>query len=141
MSIETNKRIIVDGFEQGMNQGNVAYFDQHVASTYVNHGIPVPATGPDAMRMAVGLFKSAFPDFRVVIEQVVAEGDRVSTRGYFTGTHLGEFNGIPPTGKSIRADYVDIWRIEAGKVAENWVQMDMLGLLQQLGVIPTPGAA
>jgi steroid delta-isomerase-like uncharacterized protein len=139
MSTETNKRIIVGGFEEGMNQGNLAYFDQYATPTYVNHNMPVPGAGPEAMKMAVGMFKTAFPDFHVTIEEVLAEGDRVSTLGYFTGTHLGDFNGIPATGKSIRAGYIDIWRLENGQVAENWVQMDMMGLLQQLGVIPAPG--
>ena len=140
MSAITNKRIIVDGFEEGMNQGNLAYFDQYLAPSYVNHNMPAPAPGPEGFKIVVQAFKTAFPDFHATVEDAVAEGDRVSTRGTFTGTHLGEFNGIPATGKSIRVGFIDIWRLENGQAVENWVQIDMLGLMQQIGVIPAPGA-
>jgi predicted ester cyclase len=75
----------------------------------------------------------------VTLEDEIAEGDKVITRGYFSGTHQGEFQGIPPTGKQIKVSYIDIWRVENGKLVENWIQMDMVGLLQQLGVIPPMG--
>ena len=138
MSTETNKRIIVGGFEEGINRGNLAYFDHMLAPTYVNHNMPTPGPGAEGLKILVQAFMTAFQGFHVIIEDVVAEGDRVSTRGYFAGTHLGEFNGIPATGKSIKAGYSDIWRLEDGKAVENWVQLDMMGLLQQLGVIPAP---
>lgn len=85
------------------------------------------------------MFKAGFPDLHATVETAIAEGDQVATRGYITGTHKGPFMNIPPTSKSIKVTYTDIWRIENGKAVENWVQMDMLGLMQQLGVIPTPG--
>jgi steroid delta-isomerase-like uncharacterized protein len=138
MSIESNKAVIRRGFEEGINQGNLNVFDELVAPSYVNHTFPAPVTGPDAMKGAVQAFKTGFPDMRITLEDVLAEGDRVATRGYFTGTHNGEFNGIPATGKSIKVNYCDIWRLENGKPVENWVQIDMMGMLQQLGVIPTP---
>jgi predicted ester cyclase len=77
---------------------------------------------------------------RVTLEEELAEDDKVTTRGYFTGTHKGDFQGIPPTGKQIKVKYIDVWRITNGKMVENWVQMDQLGLMQQLGVIPMPGS-
>ena len=80
------------------------------------------------------MFRTAFPDFKVIIEDEVVCGDHVATRGSFSGTHTGEFMGIPPTGRSFHCTYSDIWRLEHGKGRENWVQMDMLGLMQQLGV-------
>jgi len=141
MSNETNKAIIRRVFDEIVNNGNLGVADELIGPAYVNHGVPVPATGPEALKMAVGLFRTAFPDIHVTLEQVVAEGDRVATHGYFTGTHKGDFNGIPPTGKSIKVAYVDLWRLENGKAAENWVQMDMMGLVQQLGVAPAPQAA
>jgi predicted ester cyclase len=76
---------------------------------------------------------------RVVIEDEVAEGNKVAARGYFTGTHQGGFMGIPATNKTIHVKYIDIWTVEDGKLKDNWIQMDMLGLMQQLGVIPAPG--
>jgi predicted ester cyclase len=130
MSTESNKAVIRRGFEEGINQGNLSVFDELVAPTYVNHTFPAPVTGPDAMKGAVQAFKTGFPDMQITLEDVLAEGDRVATRGYF--------NGIPATGKAIKVNYSDVWRLEDGKPVENWVQIDMMGLLQQLGVIPTP---
>lgn len=85
------------------------------------------------------MFLAGFPDLRVVIEDEIAEGDRVVTRGQMQGTHQGDFLGIPATGKRIDIAYIDIWRLENGKAVENWVQMDMLGMMQQLGVAPARG--
>jgi predicted ester cyclase len=92
-------------------------------------------------RQVMGMFIQAFPDIHENTEDVIAEGDRVAVRGYFTGTHNGEFMNIPATGKQINVAYMATYRLENGKVVENWVQMDMLGMMQQLGVIPQPGAA
>ncbi len=91
------------------------------------------------MRQLVAMFRTAFPDLHVTFEQELADGDCVIHRGYITGTHQGEFQGIPPTGKQVKMKSIDIWRIANGKAVENWVQFDMLGLMQQLGVIPAPG--
>lgn len=71
---------------------------------------------------------------------VIAEGDRVCSRGVMYGTHRGEFMGIPPTGKKVEVKYTDIWRLDKGKFVENWVQMDMMGMMQQLGLAPRPEA-
>jgi len=138
MSTETNKAIVRRVFNELVNNGNLGAAAEFIGPNYVNHNIPVPATGLEAFKMAVMMFRTAFPDIAVVLEDVVAEGDKVVTRGYFTGTHQGDFNGIPATGRSIKAAYIDVWRIENGKAAENWVQLDMMGILQQLGAIPTP---
>jgi predicted ester cyclase len=141
MSTETNKTIIRRIFEEGLNQDKPSVLDELIAPTYVNHDLPAPAPGSEGFKMVVGMFKNGFPDLRVTIEGAVAEGDRVATRGYFSGTHKGEFNGIPATGKSVKVTYLDIWRLENGKAVENWVQMDMMGLMQQLGVMPAPAQA
>ncbi len=138
MSTEQNKTMIRQGFEAGLNHGNLTVFEEILAPTYVNHNMPMPEPGPAGFRAVVGAFLSAFSGFQVTLEAVIAEGDKVSTRGYFTGTHTGAFMGIPATGKPVHITYCDMWRIENGKAVENWVQMDMLGMMQQLGVIPTP---
>jgi len=138
MSTESNKTVIRRGFEEGINQGNLAVFDEVIAPNYVNHNFPTPVPGPEGFKQVLGMFLAGFPDLRVTLEDVLAEGDKVATRGIFTGTHRGEFNGIPATGKTVTVSYSDVWRVENGKAVENWVQMDMMGLLQQLGVIPTP---
>jgi predicted ester cyclase len=141
MSSEQNKTNIRRGFEEGINQRKLAVFDELLAPNYVNHSLPAPMPGPEGMKAVVGMFLAGFPDFQVVVEEIVADGDVVCTRGHFTGTHTGDFQGIPATGRSINASYIDMWRLEAGRAVENWAQLDMLGLMQQLGVIPAPQAA
>lgn len=136
---EQNKSLIHRFFEEGINQDQPGIFDEIIAPSYVNYNLPAPAPGPEGLRQVVGMFKAGFPDLHTTVEAVIAEDDKVATRGYITGTQQGPFMNIPPTGKSIKVTYTDIWRIENGKAVENWVQMDMLGLMQQLGVIPTPG--
>ena len=131
---EQNKNLIHRFFEAGINQNKSDVFDEIIAPNYVNHNLPAPAPGPEGLRQVVGMFKEGFPDLHATVEAAVADDDRVATQGYITGTHNGPFMNIPPTGKSIHVNYIDIWRIENGKAVENWVQMDMLGLMQQLGV-------
>lgn len=140
MSTEDNKGLVRRIFEDGINQNHPGVIDQLIASSYVNHDIPAPSQGLEGFKMIIGMFRAAFPDMRVTLEEELAEGDKVITRGYFTGTHKGDFQGIPPTGKQVKVKYIDIWRVADGKMVENWVQMDQLGLMQQLGVIPTPGS-
>jgi predicted ester cyclase len=137
MSTQQSKSIIRRIFEDAMNQGRPELYDELIHPNYVNHDFPTPVGGVEGFILVDGMFRAAFPDFQVVVEDEVAEGDRVASRGYFTGTHHGEFMGIPPTGRTIRCTYSDIWRLEDGKGRENWVQMDTLGLMQQLGVSPS----
>ena len=139
MSAEDNKALYRRLFEEVINQGNLETVDELIASNYVNYNFPAPTPGPDGFKQVVGMFRTAFPNIRVDVEQVFAEGDTVIGRGAFVGTHQGPFQGIPPTGMQVKVPYIDIWRIEDGKLVENWVQMDLLGLMQQLGAVPTPG--
>ena len=139
MSTEQNKAVVRRVFEELVNKGNMSAADELLAADYVNHDMPAPAPGAEGFKLIIGMFRTAFPDITVTLDDALAEGDRVVTRGVFTGTHKGEFMGIPATGKKVAVKYLDIWRLENGKCKENWVQMDMLGLMQQLGVVPTPG--
>ena len=84
---------------------------------------------------------TAFPDLQFTIEDMVAEGDFVVVRHTTRGTHQGNFRGIPPTGKQVSGTGMFIDRIVNGKAVEQWINGDDLGLLQQLGVVPTPGQA
>jgi predicted ester cyclase len=136
---EQNKALVRRIFEEGINQNKQGVFDELIALNYVNHDIPAPTPGLEGFKMVIGMFLAAFPDMRVTIEEELAEGNKVITRGYFNGTHKGNFQGIPPTGKQIKVKYIDIWLVENGKLVENWVRLDELGMMQQLGVIPTPG--
>ena len=74
-----------------------------------------------------------------MIEDLIAEGDKVAVRQTWRGTHTGNFQGIPPTGKPVTFTSLEVYRVTGGKLAEEWVELDMLGLLQQLGVIPPMG--
>ena len=138
MSVEQNKSLIRRIFDEGMNQNKPPVFDEVIGPTYFNRSMPAPVAGPEGYKMTLNLFTAAFPDMQVILEDVLGEEDKVVTRGYFTGTHQGELNGIPATGKSVKIDYVDIWRLENSQAVENWVQIDMMSMMQQLGVIPTP---
>ncbi len=83
------------------------------------------------------MFVSAFPDLQHMIEDVIEAGNKVITRGFFTGTHQGNFNGIPSTGKQVKASWIDITEFDSdGKVVNEWVELDSIGLMQQLGVVP-----
>ncbi len=141
MSTEQNKTIVRRVFDEIVNKGNLGVADELLAADYVNHDFPAPAPGAEGFKLVTTMFRSAFPDIVVTLEDEFAEGDKVVTRGVFAGTHTGEFMGIPATGRKVTIKYLDIWRLENGKAKENWVQMDLLGLMQQLGVIPAPGQA
>jgi len=141
MSTEQNKTIVRRIFDEIVNKGNLGVADELLAADYVNHDFPAPAPGAEGFKLVTTMFRSAFPDIVVTLEDEFAEGDKVVTRGVFAGTHTGEFMGIPATGRKVTIKYLDIWRLENGKAKENWVQMDLLGLMQQLGVIPAPGHA
>ena len=106
--------------------------------TSVNYDMPMPEPGPAGIRAVMGGFFAGFPDMTIVLEQTVGDGDLVCTRGHFEGTHDGDFMGVPATGKKVNINYMDMWRIADGKAVENWVRIDMLGLMQQLGVVPGP---
>ena len=136
MSTDANKASIRRVFEEGLNSRRLQVLDEIIAPTYVNHTFPAPAPGLEGFKQVVAMFTTAFPDMHITIEDVIADGDKVVTRGFFTGTHRGAFMNIPATGKSVTAHYIDIWQFAGGKAVENWVQMDLLGLMRQLGAIP-----
>jgi predicted ester cyclase len=90
----------------------------------------------DGWIQATGSFVEAFPDLRLTVEDLMAEGDRVAARVTFRGTHKGPFQGIPPTNRQVTFTSIEMNRMVDGKVAEHWVEIDLLGLLQQLGAVP-----
>lgn len=136
MSTESNKALIRRGFEEGINRRNLKVFAEVIGPTYVNHNMPAPGPGPEGFKQVVAAFTTAFPDLHITLQDVLADGDRVVTRGFFDGTHQGTFMGVAATGKRVHVSYMDMWRIENGKAVENWVEMDMLGLMHQLGAPP-----
>lgn len=132
MSADQNKKNIEQLFTECIAQRNYALLDQFIHPSYVNYSFPAPETGPDGMRLVIENFYKAFPDMKITMEQIIGEGDVVATRGYWTGTNNGEFMGMKPTGKRVKVGYIDFWKMRDGKGAENWVQMDIAGLMQQL---------
>ena len=143
MSTEDNKALIHKWVDEVLNTRDVsdqspAY--QLVASDFVGHfpGQP-PIEGLEAFRQFGSLYFSAFPDLQITPEDLIAEGDKVTMRYGWGGTHRGELMGIPATGKQVRTSGISILRIANGKIAEQWDNFDNLSMLQQLGVIPAPG--
>ena len=141
MSPEQNKALVRQFVDEIFNRGNVGIADELMSSDFVEHeelppGVP---SGRDGVKQMTVMLRSAFPDFRATIEDMVAEGDKVVLRMTWTGTHKGEFMGVPPTGKSVSFGVIDVLRVAEGKFVEHWGQMDSMSLMQQLGAIPEPG--
>ncbi len=138
MSTEENKALAVRIYDEAMNQRNLAVLDEVYVPDAVYHGATRSLQGPDAIKQALALYFAAFPDVRLTIDDVIAEGDRVVLRFTYRATHTGDFMGLPPTGKQIVVPGIGILRIINGKVREEWVNQDPL---PQLGVVPAPAQA
>jgi steroid delta-isomerase-like uncharacterized protein len=138
MSTEENKALVRREYEQGVNPKNFGVRDEVLASNFVAH-FPghAPIQGIEAFRQFTSAFFTAFPDLQTTIEDLMAEADKVAVRQTWRGTHTANFQGIPPTGKRITFTSIEIYRIAGGKLAEEWVELDVFGLLQQLGAIPS----
>lgn len=132
MTTEVNKQIIERLFHIAMNNKHLAIADEVIASTFVSHGIQGKKKGPAGFKEMLQQFSTAFPDFHVYIEKIIAEDDLVATAGYWTGTHKENFLDIIPSGKEVRVQYIDFWRIKNGMCIEHWMQMEMLGILDQI---------
>jgi steroid delta-isomerase-like uncharacterized protein len=137
MSADKNKEIIRKIFEDGMNNRNFSVFEEYVSPQYVNYGIPGHQPGIEGFKEIIKQFTDAFPDMKITQDEIVADGDSVATRGSWTGTNKGSFMGMPATGKQVNVQYMDFWKLKDGKCVENWVQMDIAGLMQQLGAMPS----
>jgi steroid delta-isomerase-like uncharacterized protein len=141
MSTEANKEILRRYYEDVLNSGSIALLDELAVPDYEEHDpLPGQRMGLDGLKDRVTmLLKGLSPHF--TIEDVIAEGQKVVVRWTNSGTHVGEFFGIPPTGKSFQVPGIDIHRLHDGKMAEHWHVIDVFGMLQQLGVLPPPGPA
>jgi predicted ester cyclase len=120
-------------------QGNLKVLDELIAPNFVRHDPVNPGKGPQAERDAVTKYRSAFPDCRIDLEEVLALGDRVITRFRWSGTHRNTLDGIAPTGRTVSGTGMSITRFSGNRIAEAHIQWDALGLLQQLGVVTLPG--
>ena len=142
-SEEENKAQYRRTFEEAFNRGNLAIVDDLVAPDFLNHEVPpgMNNRGPDSTRQVITMLRAAFPDLHVTIKELVAEGDTVAGRVTMSGTHLGPFQGIPPTGRTFQQDQMHFVRFRDGKGIEHRAVRDDLGMMRQLGVIPAPANA
>ena len=112
-----------------------------ISPNFVDHTPPVGLpSGIEGVRMFFNMQFAAFPDGNTTSLDMIAESDKVVHRMSGEGTHEGVFLGVPPTGKHVTWSFIDIWRIADGKLAEHWVEADMMGMMQQLGLVPPPPA-
>jgi steroid delta-isomerase-like uncharacterized protein len=135
---ETVKRYYLEVFNQGRNE----VLDEIAAADHVEHDpFPGQSQGIEGLRQRVGTIRGAFnPQF--TLEDVLeAEGDKVVVRWTNRGVHEGEFFGVPPTGKEVVATGIDIHQMRDGKMAEHWDEVDLFGVMMQLGAIPAPGGS
>jgi steroid delta-isomerase-like uncharacterized protein len=142
MSAEENKEIVRQ-FWGVWEEGNLGLVDELVGLDYVNHspGMPNQPEGPEGIKAVVSMFRAGMPDLRVVIEDVIAEGDKVMMRYRIEGTHEGELFGVPPTGRRVSIESITVERVSGRKIREHWRVTDTLDMMQQLGAIPAPEIA
>ena len=143
MAEEENKALLRRAVEEVFSaQGDVDVADEIFDPDYVgmNPTEPQDVHGPEGAKELANMYRSAFPDVRLIIEEQVAEGDKVVTRWIAYGTHQGEMMGIAPTGNQVRVEGITISHIQEGKIVQEWELFDTLGLMQQLGAAPTPNA-
>ncbi len=139
---ETNKAIARRWTEELWGAGNLHVADEIVAPDYIRHdaGDPFPVRGPAEIKRLVGMLRGMLPDLTLVIEDMIAAGDRVVSRYTGVATDTRGYMGQPATGKRVRTAAIQIFRFEAGRIAESWAVRDDLGTLVQLGHMPAPGA-
>lgn len=137
MTEERNKALNRRFVEEVINQGNLDAIEELIDPGVVDHAAPegFPA-GREGARQFAAMMRSAFSDLHITIEEMIAEGDKVAVRSTWSGTHKGEFMGIPATGRRVTVGQIDITRVADGRMVEHWGQFDALGLMQQLGVVP-----
>jgi steroid delta-isomerase-like uncharacterized protein len=137
----TSHRATFTRFLDAMNSGDPEVIsktiDEVVApDAQIRTPLPIEATGAQLLKEVFGRLHRAFPDLRVTVEDVIAEGDKVVSRNSVSGTHEGEYMGIPPTGRSVTYNEIFIARFVNGRIAETWGIVDVLSQMRQLGVIP-----
>jgi steroid delta-isomerase-like uncharacterized protein len=144
MATQNNRAFSARFHEEIFQQGKLEVADEICAADFRWYGPGLPpegGAGPQFVRQFASMLRSAFPDLAFSADDSIAEGDRVVQRWTMRGTHQGEFQGTPATGKRVTVTGIDIFRISGGKLAEMRQEVDMLGMLQQMGVIPAPSQA
>jgi steroid delta-isomerase-like uncharacterized protein len=139
MTTTAENKTVVDDFIQGLfTKGDLSAVDRYLADDFIAHDPPMRGQGGDAagFRGAATMIRAAFPDWHSDVHLLVAEGDYVVERFTASGTHRGEFMGAAPTGHAVTMPGINIFRLRDGKIVERWGNLDLLGFLTQLGVVP-----
>ena len=138
MSVEDNKALMRRLYQEVINEGNIDLTDEFFSEDFVEHEhFPgLPTEGPEAPKAAFAMFRAAFPDLQITPDDMIGEGDKVAVRATISGTHKGEFMGIPPTNKSFKAELLDIIEFHDGKATEHWGLTDQGAMMEQLGIAP-----
>lgn len=137
MTTTENKKVVAAFVEDVINQGRIDRADDLVALDFVElDPMPGQQQGREGLKDVICVMRAAFPDLHWVVDEVVAEGDKVVSRFTWTGTHRATFLGIPSTDKKVTVKGVVIDRLVDGKMADSRILMDTLGMMQQLGVVP-----
>jgi steroid delta-isomerase-like uncharacterized protein len=140
---EENNRIAEQFFNSVWSKGDFSVLDTLVAPDALDHstvgGLPSTERGSEHFRQIVTMFRHAMPDIQLTIDDEIYAGDKVVHRWTLNGTDTGGVMGMPPSGKKLSFTGTTIVRMENGKIVERWANVDELGLLQQLGVVPMPG--
>ena len=142
-STEENKALARRWFEDLFNAGNLEVADEIIAPDHINHDPTLPdiPPGPEGQKQIVNLYRGAFTNAHISVEEQLAEGDKVVTRWSGSGTHQGEHMGVAPTGNQVTITGLTINRLSDAKIVESWSNYDALGMMQQIGAIPEPGQA
>ena len=137
MSAEENRDLVRGYIDEVWNGPNLAAIDELVSPEYLNHAASTAEYQRGGAKLAVEWLLSVFPDHRFEIEDAVADGNTVAVRGTMGGTHEGDLMGIAPTGKRVAVQQKHWFRVADGKVAKHWAVRDDLGMMRQLGVMPS----
>jgi steroid delta-isomerase-like uncharacterized protein len=138
MTRTQNTATVLDLLEAAWNRGDMSVIDRTVAEQHAEHEPDGDEIGRSHLKQTVLAYRTAFPDLRMSVEDQIADGDRVAIRWTASGTHLGELNGIPATGRPAQVAGVFIHRLADGLITDSWSMFDQIGLLLQLGVIQFP---
>jgi len=138
MTAETNK-LAMRRFVEFINTASEKLAEELIATDAIFHvpGQTEPMRGPAGYLAIIGMMRGSFPDIQWSLEEMVTEGDKVAVRFIMRGTHRGPFFGVQPTGKSIAVQAMNFYRLSGGQIVEEYGQPDLLGLLQQIGAVPS----
>lgn len=128
-------------YEEAVNGGNIDLFDEILAEDFVEHEEPMPGMPPtrDTVKQFLTAVRNGFPDFHMAVEDMLQEGNKIAARIIMTGTHLGEFMGIPATGNKVEVQTIDFLEFRGDQMIAHWGVTDTATMMQQLGVMEPPG--